>query len=456
MAYDPNSKTGTAEAKDKDITAVIASGSGTIMGGKGSASAPGSTPAGGPIDPESKNWRNRVGGGGDQCATGATIDNGKYTCSGTNTWVKASQVIDMTGQIAGQAAVQYSGMRGQMTAMSQGTQSAAYKAAASTARVSGYKDAALGTVNLVMGAKQMQLGAKHGNNAEELSKPSGTVRQNIVKNLQIDERDENSIRAAGNQAAGEQKSTSEVAKAQGMITMIKAAQQHASATFALMSAAELDKAANDMNKVENTPVFGGGPEAPKADAAGTDLAAIQNGDVITGNGQGETAAVSAEEEIKDVAGPLGRPIGMPGKNTIDGAPAPGKFGEKLAQNGPGGGGGGGSGGGSTSAATGESNDAAPRLADNKTGTNYESGGTFVGGGGGGGKGADGGPDLSGLLAQFLPKKEDELSKNGIMEFGSRGPAGEAPLSLLDKNANIFQRIHETYQDKNRQKAVGMF
>ena len=43
--------------------------------------------------------------------------------------------------------------------------------------------------------------------------------------------------------------------------------------------------------------------------------------------------------------------------------------------------------------------------------------------GGGGGGGDKGLDLSGMLAQFLPKKEDE-AKNGILEFGGgRGPGG---------------------------------
>ena len=77
-------------------------------------------------------------------------------------------------------------------------------------------------------------------------------------------------------------------------------------------------------------------------------------------------------------------------------------------------------------------------------------------GGGGGVAAERGPDLSGLLAQFLPKKEEEKNGNGILDFGgNRGLASEGPISLLDRNANIFDRIHETYQDKNRRGRVGL-
>jgi hypothetical protein len=79
----------------------------------------------------------------------------------------------------------------------------------------------------------------------------------------------------------------------------------------------------------------------------------------------------------------------------------------------------------------------------------------MGGGGGGGGGAEKGPDLSGLLAQFLPKKDEEKPGNGILDFGGRNPASDGPISLLDRNANIFDRIHETYQDKNRRGRIGL-
>jgi hypothetical protein len=107
----------------------------------------------------------------------------------------------------------------------------------------------------------------------------------------------------------------------------------------------------------------------------------------------------------------------------------------------------------TAAATGDTGDGQPKMADTRGAGNYEGGGALAGVGGGGGGGAKD-PDLSGLLAQFLPKKDEDKPTNGIMDFGGRGPAGDGPVSLLDKNVNIFERIHQTYQDKNRRGKVG--
>jgi hypothetical protein len=79
------------------------------------------------------------------------------------------------------------------------------------------------------------------------------------------------------------------------------------------------------------------------------------------------------------------------------------------------------------------------------------------GGGGNGKGAEGGPDLSALLEKFLPKKEDDSKKGGsIMDFANQNGAGEQPYSYLDKNANIFQRVSETYRNKQMVGGVAVF
>src|SRR5581483_5999957 len=87
-------------------------------------------------------------------------------------------------------------------------------------------------------------------------------------------------------------------------------------------------------------------------------------------------------------------------------------------------------GGTTSAASdGGNTDPSARYAEiKKSSDDYGSGGTFMGGGGGGGAGGDAGPDLSGLLAQFLPKKEDENGPSkSIKDFG-RDPASNGPVS----------------------------
>ncbi|MGK5088840.1 hypothetical protein WDW86_14880, partial [Bdellovibrionota bacterium FG-2] len=55
-----------------------------------------------------------------------------------------------------------------------------------------------------------------------------------------------------------------------------------------------------------------------------------------------------------------------------------------------------------------------------------------------------------MMAQLLKKDEEGMGKNNILDYGAavRGPAADSG-SLLDRNADIFKRIHETYQDRNK-------
>ncbi len=125
-------------------------------------------------------------------------------------------------------------------------------------------------------------------------------------------------------------------------------------------------------------------------------------------------------------------------------------------NGGGGGGGGGAGGGTSTQPSGNDDDHGgggstyAKLAT--TSDKYSAGGGGVGGSGGGG---NAGMDFTGMLSQFLPKPEDQGPKNGILDFGARAPAQTAlPSSLLDASANLFERVHEAYQSKNRKGQVG--
>lgn len=76
------------------------------------------------------------------------------------------------------------------------------------------------------------------------------------------------------------------------------------------------------------------------------------------------------------------------------------------------------------------------------------------GGGGAGKGSDGGPDLSSLLAKFLPQKEEAEKKgNSIMDFSGKGGV-QGVYTPLGRQVNIFQRVSETYQDKQMRGTIG--
>ncbi|MEK6827086.1 MAG: hypothetical protein AABX99_01220 [Nanoarchaeota archaeon] len=53
------------------------------------------------------------------------------------------------------------------------------------------------------------------------------------------------------------------------------------------------------------------------------------------------------------------------------------------------------------------------------------------------------------------KEEENQPSGGILDYGARGPASGAPASLLDRNANLFERIHIIYQIKHRKGLVGV-
>jgi hypothetical protein len=98
--------------------------------------------------------------------------------------------------------------------------------------------------------------------------------------------------------------------------------------------------------------------------------------------------------------------------------------------------------------------ALPREADPR----YASGsGGGYGRGGGGGSGGSGVPDISGVIDKLMAgqKPQEEAQKPSLEEFG-RDPASEVPYSFLDKSVNIFQRVHQAYQQKAKAGRVALF
>jgi hypothetical protein len=101
---------------------------------------------------------------------------------------------------------------------------------------------------------------------------------------------------------------------------------------------------------------------------------------------------------------------------------------------------------------------APGNVDGRDST-YQSFGAARGLASGGGSGGKGGPDLSGLsglMAKLLGSGDDEAEKQrraGIMQFAGdqRGPAAQD--SLLDRSVNLFKRVSDAYQHKNRSGAI---
>lgn len=256
----------------------------------------------------------------------------------------------------------------------------------------------------------------------------------------------------------EQRSVASEAKAGGFMSMMTGVQQAVGGAINVFVVAKsLDKSAEALKNVEN----GNGVSAPPLPGLGDNM---DGGGVapapVPPLGSGENPNTGAtEEESSDFAGgpDLGDEPMIGDQGGLKDKIAAGEFKTKAGA-GPAGGGGSPAGVGGTSPATsqGEAEAGARYAAMDKNGSRYDGGGGggYSGGGGGGGGGGNG-PDLSGLLAQFLPKKDEDRLQNGIMSFGERGPAGQEGFSVLDKNTNIFERIHETYQEKNKRGHVGI-
>ena len=258
--------------------------------------------------------------------------------------------------------------------------------------------------------------------------------------------------AIGRTAANEQKEMARKANGKFM-------ENAAGAIVAFVQAKLANDTAKSLKEAEVAVRPNPNPSSAGFTFQGADPFADSNG-IAPGNAQvidGGSVQASAAEAGPDPRSSAPPPGGFgdvpfakqPGSDKA-GNPDPGAFNAGNGGGGASGGGGGGSGGGSTSpSAGGAEGDKEPQSSYAGLGKNsgaYESGGGARPAGGGG---AAGGPDLSGLLAQFLPKDKDAGPDNGILEFGSRAPAAGNTDSLLDSSVNIFERVHEAYQTKSR-------
>ncbi len=265
-----------------------------------------------------------------------------------------------------------------------------------------------------------------------------------------------------NASLGEQMKTAAEAKAAGMQSLITGVGQLASGYFNLMAAKELKKAAKNLKEVDSQgpiliPSFG-----KQLDA---DPVAPRTSTTITGSGatpdQGSAADTSTDTTPLDNG--LGPPIAEKKDEPPVTGPAPGAFTPGTPPPAGGGGGGGGLGSGTTGVATQEQTDGGGLAQRNFQDTSRfarESGGGGGGGyaGGGGGKGGEvASPSTDGSSLQDMLKKmlgKDDEHGNNILDYTGRNLAGET-ASYLDRNVNIFQRVHETYQAKNKKGQVGI-
>jgi hypothetical protein len=321
-----------------------------------------------------------------------------------------------------------------------------------------------------------------------VKKPDGTFMPTGTKDISAENQPNanalaKKINDVGYDAAAEQQTMWNTAKNAGVAMIVSGAGKIMSGILAKKAAEEARSAADELDKIDeklaNAPIFSPIPDVypsptidigsftpspvPVGDPVAPPAAIVSAADpfsprqaTVLSPGTAATDPVAPPEESEK---PMGGGLGDPFNNARpEGGPAilpaAGRLTDASGAGASGGGGGGLGGGSPTSAAQDQGGEGAPRLADSR-GEKYQSGGGVYSGAGGG-VGADKGPDLSGLLAALTKDDKKEDGKTNIMEYG-RAPASEGGESgsLLDKSVNIFQRVHETYQDKNRQGAVGL-
>jgi hypothetical protein len=254
------------------------------------------------------------------------------------------------------------------------------------------------------------------------------------------------------EGVAEQEAMAKKAKGAGIMSLMKGVADAIQAAGNLMAAKEYKKAADKLRGAEGQggiggyapPTFNFSPSGATGNQGGGGL-----GNFNTGSDQ---AAVAGEVLTDPKNDDLGQGFGNPSDDKLAGVgPTPSAFSPASPQGGGGGGGLGMGGGGSTGSTPQEQEQQAAMAQDG--GSLGYSAGVYRGGGGGraGGGGKD--PDISGMMAAMMGKKE-EGAKNSILDYGSRGPASMND-GLLSADTDLFKQVSKRYQQKNQIGAVGL-
>lgn len=223
-------------------------------------------------------------------------------------------------------------------------------------------------------------------------------------------------------------------------------------------------AAKQLQEQANQLQSAGGPITNPLVATGDGGGSWEGGGVLPGmvdptglGSDGSSAAVVEDPTNTDPALPIPPPLFGGGGNPggLQDAPVPmtgGLIGNGTTSGGGGGGlGGFGGGGGGGDNGGGGDPGWAEQLTDKTKFEGTGSGGNFMAAGNrGGSRNQDTGMDINGLLARFMPQKEDRMpssiidgyGNNGTIE-GTEGPGNVDDGSILGKNSNLFQRVSDT-------------
>jgi hypothetical protein len=395
----------------------------------------------------------------DECEASMRIDP-SFSCNSTHAIAKATEIGNQVLTSQGRNMINQMGGTAAQRAQN-GTQSSVHEGAAKMAKTGFTYETALTVANTAAAYSLSKKAAKHGQNLQEL------------RNRRDAER------TVGDGASSEDINAALIEQAQARDNA--RTNTYKAAMVGLQSAAAAKVAKNMQKDAEKNAALSRSIEKKLSEtgvvfnaggmtADGTQTGVTPGGETDPG-GMGPTGGLNPNSDPNAGAGGppslgSGNDLGA-GDDSGPGMLPAGKFKAADSSGGGGGGGGamgGGAGAGGAAPAAAAEDPKAQYATEFGTKERYESGGSpgaaAKGAAKAGGK-DDGGIDLNGLLAQFLPKNEEDLGpKNGILDFagfgGGRAPASaeEAP-SYLDKNADLFQRIHETYAEKNRKGHVGL-
>jgi hypothetical protein len=400
----------------------------------------------------------------DLCKNSRLI-NGKYECGTTANLITTTQVANQVLQGSGAQAINSLGAR---VATPNMTMQQGYQNAAKLSRMGESYEMTVGAANLAAAAVLRSQARKHAQNSAAISAEGKNLSA-----VQLGQKAGNNAEAGKKlyqNAINEQDDYNVKAKTAMVGAIVAGAQHLLQANTARINAKSNEAVANQIRKdantaSQNTFVYNPDQLAPPGTPTGYDPNAMA---AMNGTNPDPTGDSGVDPNAPD-GPPLadGNDTGA-GAEGMD-APKPGAFkAGGMTAGGAGGGAGGGSGagggGGSNGGVAPQEESKAAYASEFGTKERYESGGGISGAGAkgaakGGSGGTDGGIDLNGLLAQFLPKADDPASQHSILDSvafgGNRHIAGEEAPSYLDKDADLFQRIHETMSDKNRRGQLGI-
>jgi hypothetical protein len=425
------------------------------------------------------------------CGTSQTIiGQGAANCEVTDTVIMGSQIINKGAQQVGAAVIQQTGQMHAAEAMKEGGMAAQYEAAANLTDSASKVQRTTSIVNMAAALVQADRARRHhsskgrletaNTNTQHLSvDQSGRVNYGqddgnmVARTVQTYGIEKDSLvgaalvepalsqqerqayiqaQAAQKIAEGksEQSATSKRALFGAATSAVESALQWQMADHSRDAAAELRRQAGMFKNPGDGSdfIWDQMPERrERNDRGGTTT-------ISSGGYQGESAAID-EDDIGE-----GPDIDLGfneryNRDPVANGPEAGGF-QPYNPNSPGGGGGGGVGGVHTDRADGSDSQGQAEAAYTGGETRGYSqgdggaGGAYSGGGSRGGGNVGNDSDfLSNLLAQMLPQGgEDSRNGEGILSFGDEGHSRQ-PASLLARETNIFERIHDTYQKKGR-------